>query len=58
MSNRSEKTEKPIEKQNLIKSGLDEKSRTEILKALSLYADQIYSSIGKNLKLNKYFLIK
>lgn len=46
MSIRSEKSEKPNDKQSLIKSGLDEKSRGEILKALSVYADQLYSSIG------------
>ncbi|RNA14250.1 Structure-specific endonuclease subunit SLX4 [Brachionus plicatilis] len=47
LSNRSEKNQKPIETKNLMKSDLDEKSRGEILKALSIYADQLYSSIDK-----------
>lgn len=57
MSIRAEKNEKIIEqKQSLVKNTLDEKSRGEILKALSIYADQIYSNIGNLFIQNKKIL--
>ncbi|CAF0712380.1 unnamed protein product [Brachionus calyciflorus] len=49
MSGHSENTDKnsKINKDDLVKNTFDEKSRSEILKALSVYADQIYTSIDK-----------